>query len=182
MKPKFRIDDNLRYVPLDSKKLALHVENLENKLHTTADVESRVQLLGEIATYLKSLGELDRAENLLMTALDTIEENQLGIQSEIQQKIRLGDVYFYKKAYQLANRIFQEILNTCQNDLDAYVYLDFAHQHAGKNYFEQGEYNQALEHFKKALELRKARQASQEQIDSSSTAINTTLAKLNSNR
>lgn len=174
MSLSFKFDENLHEVPLDPKALKTHIEDLENLLKATVDKKAQVRILGEIGTYLRCLKELDLAEKTLLRALQIVNENNLGDLLEIQQKIRLAHVLQWQKKFKDSNLLFSEIISKCRNKPQLNAYLDFALQHAGKNFFDQNQLIEALAAFSEALELRKLRKAPPDQIESTELAIQVT--------
>lgn len=171
-------NENLRDIPCDPTGLMQYTDELKKSLLTTTDPKKRVSLLGEIGVHLRSAGELDLAAKNILEALKIITENQLGIKWEIQQKIRLAHVVQWQKNFKESNILFDEIISTCRSNPDAGDYLDFGLQHAGKNFFDQSRFKEALILFEQALELRIAREAPKDQINSTSFAIERTKRKL----
>ncbi|SFJ22418.1 tetratricopeptide repeat protein [Thermoflavimicrobium dichotomicum] len=83
--------------------------------------------------------------------------------------IRLGEAYKYGDQHDKALACFQEVkdLTDCE---ELYFYHDFALQHIGKCLMELGRYDEALDHFHKALALRKQKEK-QELIRSTELAL-----------
>lgn len=167
-------DENLRDNPHDPEGLRLYSFELEQSLKLTTDPLKRIRLLGELGVHLRTLGELDRAEKSLRDALKIIQENSLGIKWEVQQKIRLAHVLQWKRSFNASDSLFSEVISTCRDNVDAALYLDFALQHAGKNFFDQNRLNEALAYFEEAMSIRLKRQAPQDQIESTDLAIKRT--------
>lgn len=173
-KPEFVLDENLRFVPKDPAALQNYVGSLKSDLGQIVDSVKRVSLLGEIGVYLRQLDHFEEAENHLQEALNIISDHNLGIAKEIQQKIRLAHVWQEKKYFNKSNQLFAEIIQVCQENIEAGSYLDFALQHVGKNYFDQGQYLLALGYFSEALEIRLKKNSPPDQIESSRAAIRRT--------
>ena len=174
-KPEFYFDENLRDIPVDLVETRLYISQLKELLHTQLEPQKRVSTLGEIGVYLRSIGDLEAAEHILKTALREIKQHSLGLETEIQQKIRLAHVLQWKKDFTKSTSIFDEIIRICQSSPEAEPYLDFAWQHAGKNYFDQQLYQEARQAFENALQLRKKRNAPNDQIESSQSALKRTI-------
>lgn len=167
-------DENLRDNPKDPDGLRHYCLELEQTLKLTTDPLKRTRLLGELGVHLRTLGELDQAEKSLRDALKIIQENNLGINWEVQQKIRLAHVLQWKRSFNASDSLFSDILTTCRSKIDAALYLDFALQHAGKNFFDQNRLREALACFEEAMSIRLKRQAPQDQIESTDLAIKRT--------
>ncbi|MFS4458010.1 hypothetical protein [Bdellovibrio sp. HCB2-146] len=171
-------DENLRDNPKDPEGLRNFSIELEQSLKLTTDPLQRIRFLGELGVHLRTLGDLDRAEQCLRDALKIIQENNLGIKWEIQQKIRLAHVLQWKRSFNESDSLFSEIINTCRSNVDATIYLDFALQHAGKNFFDQNRLREALAFFEETMSLRLKRKAPQDQIESTDLAIKRTKSLL----
>ncbi len=170
--PNFGYDgQTLREVVQDAEGLRSYIADLETQLQQSKDPVKQASLLGEIGTYLRSLGDLDQAEQKLKSALALIETHALGSQRQAQQMIRLAHVYQWKKDFAQSNALFEQVISLCQEDRYAKAYLDFALQHAGKNFFDQERWSEALVCFQKALELRIEKASPQDQIESTEKAI-----------
>lgn len=164
-------DENLKEVPKDLKGFKSYVVELEKRLNEVTDQEERVRLLGEFGTHLRVLGFFDRAAEVLKESLQIIQNQKLGIKLEIQQKIRFAHLLQWKRDFENSNILFDEIISVCRLNKDANVYLDFALQHAGKNFFDQNRLEEALFLFEEAMQIRLLRKAPHEQIESTQIAI-----------
>lgn len=171
-------DTNLRDVSKDPEGLRDYTVELEQFIKFATETQQRIRLLGELGVHLRTLGELDRAEHSLRNALQIIQEHGLSIKWEIQQKIRLAHVLQWQRVFKQSNNLFGEIINTCRSNADASEYLDFALQHAAKNFFDQSRLKEALVFFEEALALRLKKQAPQDQIESTLLAIERTKSLL----
>lgn len=121
---------------------------------------------------MRSLDLFEEAESSIKTALQLIFENNLGIGKETQNKIRLAHVYQEKKDFKQSSALFDEIIKTCRTNPSAEPLLHFALQHAGKNYFDQGQYQKARDFFEETLKIRKTISAPQDQLESTQMALN----------
>lgn len=171
MKPEFVLNKDLRFIPKDPESLRLHIEGLKRDLERAQDLNKQVSLLGDIGVYLRSLDLFDEAESSIKKALQLIAENKMGISKEIQNKIRLAHVYQEKMDFKLSSSLFDEIIKTCRTSSEAESYLHFALQHAGKNCFDQGQYQKARDFFEETLKIRKAISAPQDQLESTQMAL-----------
>ena len=172
-------DQNLREFPCDPALFRECVNELQELLESSSDPQKQVSLLGEIGVHYRILNNLQDAENSILKALKIIENYKLGIKLEIQQKIRLAHVIQWKKNFEKSDKMYLEIIATCRSNIEAAMYLDFALQHAGKNFFDQNRFVEALNVFNEALGLRLQRQASKEQIESTALAIKRTTQIIN---
>jgi tetratricopeptide (TPR) repeat protein len=173
-----KTNEHLRDVPCNPEGLKQYVSELSETLKNSKDVKFQVKILGEMGVHLRSLNELDLAKNKLNEALKLIRSNQLGIKLEIQQKIRFGHVLQWQGLFNESNILFESIISVCRTDKEVEVYLDFALQHSGKNFFEQKKYLEALKQFEEALSLRLKRNAPLDQIESTKLAIQLAAKKI----
>lgn len=90
--PEFQWDENLRDIPVNPTALEELVGHLKKNLEVEKDPVVTAKMLGEIGTYLRTLGRLDEAEKNLLQSLEIIKIQKLGMRKEIQQKIRLANV------------------------------------------------------------------------------------------
>lgn len=171
-------DENLRDIPLDPIGLRSFIGELRQALVKTNEPKKRVSFLGQIGVHLRSLGDLEEAQKYLLEALEIIRENELGIRLEVQQKIRLAHVLQWMRDFKQSDDLFRQIVAVCRSNDEARVYLDFALQHAGKNFFDQHRFDEALILFEEAMQLRVKRKAPQDQIDSAALAIKKTKSLL----
>lgn len=174
--PVFTYDLNLHEVPGDFAHVDRYIEFLINK--TPKSIEDQVKILGEMGFFYRIQQLLDESEAVLTNAISLIEDHNLGIHLLIQQKIRLANTLQWKKDFNKSNLMFDELIKTCEANNKARVYLDFVYQHSGKNYFDQGKYELALENFDNALKLRKRKQSPVDQLESTIQAIQIVKNKL----
>lgn len=164
-------DEQLQEVPTNPVEMSAFVASQIEELQRTEDNTKKVKLLGEIGVYLRILRRLDDAEKYLLEAGSIISLKSLPISMYLSQQIRLAHVYQWKKNFKLSNAMFDGILKICDKEKNLGTLLDFSWQHAGKNYFDQRNWEKALYAFEKALELRKVRNAPQDQVESSIKSI-----------
>ncbi|UYL09766.1 tetratricopeptide repeat protein [Bdellovibrio sp. SKB1291214] len=172
-------DENLRSVPVDPVGLRKYIIELLGSLTTVKkNHNKRVSILGEAGVHLRCLGDLKEAEQVLREALRIVNEEQLGLRREVQQKIRLAHVLQYQGQFKRSNALFEEVISVCRTNDEASELLDFALQHAGKNLFDQNRFTEALPLFEEAMKVRMKRNAPEDQIKSTAKAIARTKALL----
>lgn len=157
-----------------------YVDALNISLVHINDSEKKTSILGQIGVWLRILGDLESAESSLRQALQIVESGQLGINWEIQQKLRLAHVLQWKGLFDQSNTLFAEAIDKCRTIPEANIYLSFALQHAGKNLFDQNRFQEALEMFNEALKIRKVIAAPINQTQSTELAIAITKSRLGS--
>jgi tetratricopeptide (TPR) repeat protein len=168
----------LRDFAKDPVELKNYLEDLELRYDPSAGPMNQVSILGETGVYLRIQGELAKAQEKLLKAVEIVKAHNLGIRIEIQQKIRLAHVYQWKNDFEASNALFGKILAICQDSEEAREYQDFALQHAGKNFFDQERFVEAQICFEKAWELRKEKKAPKDLIQSSHEALLETTRRL----
>lgn len=174
----YHFDEDLRDVPTYPSDLLKHVEKLQQEYKFLKNPTDQIRVLGELGVYLRQLMKLDESERILEQALQLVNQYQLGIKLEAQQKIRLAHVFQWKKDFIKSTQMFSNIIEFCRNNTELNVYYTFALQHAGKNLFDQGQFKEALLHFNEALSLRIKNNYPQDQIDSTKLAIKGTRDKV----
>jgi tetratricopeptide (TPR) repeat protein len=165
----FTFDENLREVPADSESMAAYVEYL--RAMPAGNSEEKIMILGELGVYSRILGKLDEAELHLGEAILLAQNFPPESRFVIATKIRLAHVWQWQKRFKQSDELFDKIIETCKKVPEIPMLLDFAYQHAGKNYFDQGLWPKALEYFQKALLLRQNRCAPDDQITSAQLSI-----------
>ncbi len=159
--PEIQFDDDLRETLVDVSYTREYLCYLEERMHATEDRSSKAELMGEYGVWLRCLGELEKAREVLSRALELA--SQEGVGCKVRQSIRLAHVLQWQKGYGESERLFREVIETCERD--------FAWQHFGKMLFDQKLYAQALDAFEKALALRNERNAPTDQIHSTELSI-----------
>ena len=170
---EFLVDSNLRSIPFNRQAFDDRIDVFQASLPKSTGLD-RVNILGELAVFLRIDGQLEKAEKLLREALVLIKEHDLGIGKAIQQKIRLGHVLQFKKDFKASNALFKEVFATIEKNNSLAYYEAFAWQHWGKNLFDQKRYDEALIAFEKALEIRTRKDAPKDQLQSTKIAIKRT--------
>ena len=106
--------------------------------------------------------------------------------AQLRNLMRLAQVYQYRQQYDLADRIFKQVIQLVEASRDAtqpdrnnllVIELDMVYHEYGKCLFDQGDYEIALHLFEKALKIREYKQ-DEVLIASSQHAIQITNKKL----
>lgn len=174
----FSLNEDLHEVATSPVALREHVRHLEESLIPTMFPTVKVSLLGELGVWNRILGDLEKAEMHLLQSLKLIEEHGLDLRFAIQQRIRLGTVLQWQRRFNQSNALFAELIDECTNLPEGSAYLAFALQHSGKNFFDQHRYQEALESFEAAAEIRSATSVAADQIQSTEFAIKETKKRL----
>lgn len=152
--PGYHFDDDLRDVPDQPDDLRRALPWLaEAAADPTRADRDRARLYGMLGVYARMLHEYATAHAALAQAL-RLAEQLADSRLQLVNRIRLAHVYQWQGAFEQSNALFAAALADCTADPALAAYLDFAHQHAGKNAFDQGRYAEAAQHFERALALR----------------------------
>lgn len=153
---RYSFDEQLREVLESPKDVLNYISDQKEKLKPTKDPIERVIILGEIGSFARMLDRLDDAEIFLSEAMALIDKHDLGVKLWVANGIRLAHVYQWMGAFEIAEEMFFSIVEICKERKELSNYLNFALQHFGKFYFDQSDFEEALEYFEEALELRGA--------------------------
>jgi tetratricopeptide (TPR) repeat protein len=159
----FSFDDNLREVPKDPKDMHRAIDYLEVRLiEESQDDYERMRLSGIVGTLYLILGDYEMAEEHINGAIAS-SNNLRDRRSQLHNLMRLAQIYQYRQHYDLADRIFKQIIQACEASRDAtnpnrnnpfIKELDIVYHEYGKCLFDQGDYEIALHLFEKALKIR----------------------------
>ncbi|MCX4783338.1 tetratricopeptide repeat protein [Streptomyces sp. NBC_01264] len=150
-------DDDLRMVPTDYDQLTAAVEKLREELRTLPEETDadRARLLSRwTGIGLLSLGHHGDARTFLRQALDLAIANG-NSRAVIATELNLADAYRYAGGAETAGALYHKALDAAQDQHPELV--DFALQHLGKHFLEQGGLDQARTHLREALRLRTAK-------------------------
>lgn len=167
-------DDELHSHPENPEDLRKYIET-EIVDAEKLEGDEKYKKLSRVAVHLGQLGELKKAHEMFGQASAQFEKS--NAQLAMINLIRWADIFRFEKNFSEALAVLQkarEILN--QNSFPDYE--DFYFQHKGKFHFDQGEFNEALGYFEKALALR-MKKNNQELIASTELAIQSTKKKMN---
>ncbi|MFL4476702.1 tetratricopeptide repeat protein [Paeniglutamicibacter sp. ORCA_105] len=164
-----------------------------------AVVEARIVELEDLGesgdaeriSWLRILGRLQEAEDLSWYMLvksggasDTRQITDPLPYNAVTAALRLAHVLHWQQRYSHAIQLFSAALGTAESAVSdpdksqsiALTLVAFARQHLGKMYFDQGRFEEALESFQSALNLRQEMKSPEDQIESTLQAISTTKA------
>ena len=89
-----------------------------------------------------------------------------------KSQIRLAHVYQWQQDYRISEKLFTDVIASCQQNPHLKCYLDFAYQHMGKCKFDRQLYEEARYYFEQALSLRLIK-GDRSEIDSTRLALDT---------
>lgn len=169
---KYTFDLNLHELLENPVDVDQHINTLLKSIPTGSLMRSKA--LGEIGVFLRMRRHLDESQKYLEEAV-TLSKlcNDNGRLLSVQ-KIRLAHVYQWQKKFELSNAIFEKFMQSDEQSI-----IDFIWQHAGKNYFDQNRYSEALDAFEKALIFRRAKNSPTDQVESTEFAIAVTRKRMN---
>jgi len=182
----FTFDDNLREIPKDAEDMHRAINFLETRLiEESQDDYERMRLSGIAGTLCLILGDYQMAEEHINAAIAS-SNNLRDRRAQLRNLMRLAQVYQYRQQYDLADRIFKQVIQLVEASRDAtqpdrnnplVTELDMVYHEYGKCLFDQGDYEIALHLFEKALKIREYKQ-DEVLIASSQHAIQITNKKL----
>jgi tetratricopeptide (TPR) repeat protein len=172
----YHFDEQLHEVPNNPSDMKKAIEWLKQRLGEEKAWQERLSLLGAIGSFSRILREFSQAEGALLSAITVAEENN-NPKGILVNKIRLAHVYQWRSAFEKSNKIFKGLLEQAAKEAGVAEYLDFIYQHAGKNLFDQKDYEHAILFFEKALNIRKNK-GDAELIRSTEQAIQVGMQKL----
>lgn len=167
--------------PSDMADLAnrnhLWISEQMKKPESEWDVVLISNTLGTTAGYCRVLNQLDLALEMIETSLSLIDQFDLDVKHFVIQSLRWADILKYKKEFEKAEEIFEDLIVLTRLHPDVADYEDFAHQHLGKLHFDLSEFDDALFNFEKALEIRELKKDS-DLLHSTKLAIKITQEKI----
>jgi tetratricopeptide (TPR) repeat protein len=158
-------DNNLLEIPVNADEMSKAAEFLAAEYLKTENPEC----YGLAGTFHRILGNLEKAEQLLLSAIKSSEKS-FNLRGSIRNKIRLAHVLQCLKRYEESDKIFEDVIESCMQNSELEALVDFPYQHYGKSLFDRNEHEEALKNFHSALELRN-RKGNAELVNSTVLAI-----------
>lgn len=151
----YTILDNLRDEPIDFAEMQKGILFLIKDLETIDSPVEKAIAQSRIGVFQRMCWQLDKAETSLKEAFEILRENRY-MPGVVNTGIRLAHVYHWKEEYGKAEELFTRCLDICRksNDNNVKKYESFCLQHLGKCRFDQAMFNDALNFFLGALDLR----------------------------
>ena len=153
----YAFDKNLREYPCNAqdmrKALTWIIERLEAN---SFEPHQHIRMAGLAGSLARILRDFKTAHQNLEQAL-RLAQIANEKKSVTANELRLAHLYQWERQFGTSTAMFDKIIKNCETDVELEAYLDFAYQHAGKNAFDQGHYEQAETFFKKALRIRSQR-------------------------
>lgn len=139
----------------------------------TYHFDEHLHLLENLGFVLRVLGRLDEAEAKLKEAMDMASSHPNPLR-QVQNMLRLATVYQWQKKFKEADKLFASCKKLLKSSSFSEGLKSSYHQHYGKFLFDQQMYKKAEVEFAKALEIRESIKAPQDQITSSTFALEQT--------
>lgn len=179
---KFSYGDDLREVPEDSEQMRKGLDWLQDKIIELApdDTKKAAVLLAQIGGYARIMGDFDLSEKCYHDAIKSFESLK-ATEQVFATKLRLAVTYQFQKKFTKSTEIYEKAIKIMRSSKSPAVrnYLDFALQHFGKQKFEQGFFQEALDFFMETYELRIVK-GDLDLVASTEFAINKTKEKIDS--
>ena len=175
----YSYSDDLKMIPNNVLDMSSFIERelAEITQIQEKDYVQSCQRLGVVGNYLKMLGRLSEAHKIFEHIDDVIKIHNLDFKNHLVNQLRWADVKCYDCEFTSARSMFEESLILINSNPSLSGYKDFALQHFGKLFFDIKEYQNALNFFNEAMELRKLKK-NEELIQSTEFAIKITLKKI----
>ncbi len=168
---EYEVDHSLREVPKDQTSMPNEIQFLINESLDKTGVD-KARLLSRIGVYQRICGELERSLTNLIEA-KSLMRRYGNLRLNTVTNLRIAQTLQFLQRFDESEQLFSKLGQEIQNDEELKDLLDFVYQHHGKLYFEQKKFNEALQLFHKALQLRKLKNE-QELINSTLLAIEVT--------
>lgn len=167
---KFIFGPNLREVPVSKIQMLNGMIYIMDQLKgdNFSEIE-KAEWNGILGYYLRIIGELEESEKHLNASIQIYNKHN-NQQAIFTNKLRLAHTHQWWTNYETSNKLFDELRVKAETDEEYTHFLDHVYDHCGKNLFDQKDFHQALDFFKKALQLRIQKNDS-ELISLSETAI-----------
>lgn len=151
----YSFDERLREGPCDPVSMGQGVDWLCEQLEQPGrSPREQARLAGQIGAYGRMLGRDALAHAAIQRALRIAEE--LGdLRLLIVNTLRLAHLEQWQGRFDVSTARFTWAIQQCEERPELASLLDTALQHAGKNVFDQGQYDLARSYFTRALGLRR---------------------------
>ncbi len=150
----YYFDASLRERPVSYDEMSSGVQFLKEQLSMCTKHEQYIRLCGLIGVYSRILNNPSESEAFLTKAIQSCEQSN-ELKTMFANQLRLAHTYHWKEDYHKANQLFQELIDTLDNNPSLELYRDFLYQHYGKCRLDQGDVVTARFYFQLALSIRK---------------------------
>ncbi len=166
--PSFHFDQNLREVPDNHQEWLTLIEASILKIQTAESDEEKLILFETLALAFRITNQLTEAERYQVEAL-ALSNTPI---KKIQNLTRLAIIYQWQKKFAEAKELYSQVLILITNNDTSKILVAAYHQHLGKLYFDQEQYNSSIKEFEIALKIRIEINAPLDQVESSRLALN----------
>lgn len=138
----------LREIVTDTEQLRAILDAVQQRLDASSDDDraGRSRLYGQRGVVLRLLGDLDGA---LVAGRLSLRYSGTDPALITLAGVRLAHVHQWRGEYDVADGIYAQAIDGAPDG-----YRSFAHQHAGRSRYEQGDADAAIRHFQFAVRLR----------------------------
>ncbi len=164
--------EDLREIPEYPGGFKKSIKYLEAKVNSEPSDEERGKILSTLGVLKRIMSRPEESLPLLDEAAQLFERcgnKKLSLINDVRKAVSFQFLDRHADAETLYKEVEEYILAHPRH----FGLLDFVYQHRGKNEFDQGNYDKAMQAFRKALELRR-KKGRQELIGSTNFAINIT--------
>ncbi len=172
----FKIGDDLREVPEVPGGYKKGIKYLEKKVSNADDDEYKGKCLSTLGVLRRIAGDAEASLTDLRKAEDLFEHcaNQKLL---LINELRIGVSLKSLQRYDEAEKVFSKLETFVEENPNHQGLLHYIYHHRGKNEFERGNHQKALDAFRAALDLRLAK-GNKDLISSSRKAITVVESKL----
>lgn len=150
----YAFDENLHEHPCNEEDMRRALIWIMERIEANSfEPQQHIRMAGLAGSLARILRDFETAHRNLEQAL-RLAQIANEKRSVTANELRLAHLYQWEKQFGTSTTMFDEIIKNCETDVELEAYLDFAYQHAGKNTFDQGHYEEAETFFKKALQIR----------------------------
>jgi tetratricopeptide (TPR) repeat protein len=165
----------LREVYRDDAAVDARIVELRAELADPPDEVAELMARGELVSLLRGADRLDEAREEATAALDRAREVGTPAQQHLAE-LGLADVVQWQGDFGTSNVMFGHLLARATDH--GPVVAAFTYQHAGRNFYDQGDYGRAEELFAQALAIREDLELPEDQVESSRLALAAARARL----
>lgn len=166
--PSFHFDTDLKEVPDNEQEWLDLIWASTLKLQTAETDKEKLLLFETLALAFRITNQLTEAERYQAEAL-ALSNTPI---KKIQNLTRLAIIYQWQKKFVEAKELYSQVLILMTNNDASRILLAAYHQHLGKLYFDQEQYNSSIKEFEIALKIRIEINAPLDQLESSRFALN----------
>ncbi len=165
--PSFHYNIDLREVPDNDQEWLDLIKVSILKVQTAETDQERILLFETLSLAFRITNQLTEAETYQAKAL-ALSNTPI---KQIQNLTRLAIIYQWQKKFVEAEEIYNQVKVLLTSGDTSKILLAAYHQHLGKLYFDQEQYNTSIKEFEIALKIRIEINAPPDQVESSRLAL-----------